>query len=338
MRFVFLIKLCLLAVITPTVFAKATNVVVQQVVKERSSQHIQAVGSAQAIHSVMLYPAVGDRVTAVYFKPGQLVKEGDVLVQLDARLQQAALDEAKIRLADAQRTLVRLQNSFDKGAIPKSELDDALTARDLANVAVTKARAELEDRSVRAPFNGVMGLTDVEVGDRITTQTPIASIDDTSALYINFSAPETALPMLRGEAMVSVTPWQTKKEVQAQIALVDSRIDEHNRTIRVRAQISNPERAYLPGMSFRVNLNMQGSEHAVVPEAAMLWGASGPYVWKSVDNIATRVDVQIAQRLSGRLLVNGDLNQGDLLIVEGVQRLRPNQEVAFDDLTLAQEQ
>lgn len=91
-------------------------------------------------------------------------------------------------------------------------------------------------------------------------------------------------------------------------------------------------------MSFRVHINIRGDEYAVVPEAAMMWGAAGPYVWKSVDKKATRVDVKIEQRLAGRLLVSGGLNKGDLLVTEGVQRLRPNQELTFaNDVKLAKE-
>ncbi|MBS3796596.1 efflux RND transporter periplasmic adaptor subunit [Pseudoalteromonas sp. BDTF-M6] len=316
-------------------FAKATKVVVESVSLERSQQQVQAVGSAEAIHSVVLYPAVGDRVTAVHFTPGQQVQAGALLLELDSRLQRAALEEAKIRLADAERTLERLQNSFAKGAIPKSERDDALTTRDLAKVALTKASAELEDRQVRAPFAGVMGLTDVEVGDRISAQTAIASIDDITSLYINFNAPEAALTMLRAGAEVSVQPWQQQQAIKAKIAQLDSRIDTDSRTLRVKAEIANPGAQYIPGMSFRVQLSMQGEAYAVVPEAALLWGATGPYVWKSVDNVATRVDVKIAQRLSGRLLVSGALDEGELLIVEGVQRLRPNQSVRFEQTQLA---
>ncbi|MFY8273422.1 efflux RND transporter periplasmic adaptor subunit [Pseudoalteromonas sp. SSDWG2] len=315
--------------------ARASKVVVESVNLERTQQVVQAVGNAEAVRSVVLYPAVGDRVTGVFFEPGQSVEQGQILLELDSRLQKAALEEAKIKLADAQRTLSRLEDSFAKGAIPKSERDNALTARDLAKVALTKAQAELDDRSVRAPFGGVMGLTDVEVGDRISQQTAIATIDDVSALYINFNAPESAISMLKDNATVSVQAWQEHSYIDAQIAYLDSRIDSKNRTLRVKAKIDNNTNAYVPGMSFRVNMSMQGEAFAVVPEAALLWGATGPYVWKSVDNVATKVDVQIAQRLSGRLLVSGDLGIGDLLIVEGVQRLRPNQEVAFEQAQLA---
>lgn len=296
---------------------------------EHANEQVQAVGNAEAIRSVILYPAVGDKVTAVHFKPGDQVVAGAVLLELDSRRQTAALNEAKIKLADSERIQTRLQQSHAKGAVPQSDLDDAKTVYELAKVAVTKAETELQDRQVRAPFSGTMGLTDVEVGDRITTQTAIASIDDTRALYINFNAPESAISMLRNSGNVRVIPWQGSTAVNAKVAYLDSRIDPQTRTLRVKAKLENKNAQFLPGMSFRVHIEIQGERYAAVPEAALLWGATGPYVWKSVEQKATRVDVKIQQRLAGRLLVSGPLLEDDILVVEGVQRLRPAQALEF---------
>lgn len=307
----------------------AANVVVETVTMERATQQVKAVGNAEAIHSVILYPAVGDKVAAVHFKPGDKVQEGDILLELDSRRQKAALEEAKIKLVDTQRTLKRLKQSQAKGAVPQSDVDDANTMVELAKVTLTQAETELADRQVRAPFSGTMGLTDVEVGDRITTQTTIASIDDTRQLYINFNAPESAVMMLRNNATVRVFPWQSQTPIDAQIAYLDSRIDPQTRTLRVKAKLNNQGQQFLPGMSFRVHINVLGQRFAAVPEAALLWGATGPYVWTSVDNKATRVDVKIEQRLAGRLLVSGALQVNDMLVVEGVQRLRANQELSY---------
>lgn len=313
----------------PSLSAKSANVVVEQVTMERIKQQVQAVGNAEAIRSVILYPAVGDKVTAVHFKPGDKVTAGFVLLELDSRRQKTALQEAKIKLLDTQRTLERLKQSQAKGAVPQSDVDDAKTVVELAKVTLTQAETEFEDRQIRAPFDGTMGLTDVEVGDRITPQTAIASIDDTHALYVNFNAPESAIAMLRNKGSVNVFPWQSQQAVNAQIAYLDSRVDPQTRTLRVKAKLDNPNERFLPGMSFRVHIEVQGQSFAAVPEAALLWGATGPYVWISVNKKATRVDVKIEQRLAGRLLVSGSLKQKDTLVVEGVQRLRANQELSF---------
>ena len=309
--------------------ASSANVMVQKVTTERTKEEVKAVGNAEAIHSVTLFPAVGDRVTAVHFKPGNFVKEGDILVELDSRRQKAALQQAEITLADTQRTLNRLSESHKKGAIPKSDLDDAKTLHALAEVALINAKTDLEDRTVLAPFDGVMGLTDVEKGDRITEQTAIATIDDTRSLYINFNAPESAVSILKNKGIVEVTPWQSAKAINAQVSYLDSRINTQTRTLRVKAKLENENDQFMPGMSFRINITMQGESYAVVPEAALMWGATGPYVWKSIDKKAKRIDVKIEQRLAGRLLVSGNLNENDILVVEGVQRLRENQTLTF---------
>lgn len=309
--------------------AFAANVVVKPVSLERTQQQIKVVGNAEAIHSVTLYPAVGDRVVAVHFQPGNAVKKGDLLVELDSRRQRAALAKAKITLQDAERKVSRLTESQARGAVPQSDLDDAKTLLELAKVALTQAKTELEDRQILAPFSGVMGLTDVEVGDRITTQTAIATIDDVSQLYINFNAPESVVNLLKQQRKVEVVAWQGEQTLQADITYLDSRINQQTRTLRAKATLDNAQNAFMPGMSFRVYMNVLGEEYAVIPEAALMWGATGPYIWKSVDKKAERVDVKIQQRLAGRLLVSGGLDAGDVLITEGVQRLRPGQELNF---------
>tara|TARA_B110000211_G_scaffold22263_1_gene22998 strand:- start:1751 stop:2383 length:633 start_codon:yes stop_codon:yes gene_type:complete len=199
----------------------------------------------------------------------------------------------------------------------------------LAEVALINAKTDLEDRTVLAPFDGVMGLTDVEKGDRITEQTAIGTIDDTRSLYINFNAPESAVSILKNKGIVELTPWQSAKAINAQVSYLDSRINPQTRTLRVKAKLENGNDQFMPGMSFRINITMQGESYAVVPEAALMWGATGTYVWKSIDKKAKRIDVKIEQRLAGRLLVSGNLNENDILVVEGVQRLRENQTLTF---------
>ncbi|WP_213994858.1 efflux RND transporter periplasmic adaptor subunit [Arsukibacterium sp.] len=307
---------------------RAAQVISMPVEFEQQSSQIEAVGSAEAIQSVVIFPAVADKVTAIRFLPGQKVQQGDILLELDARRQKVAVDRARIQLADAERTVERLVVSRRQGAIAQSELDDAQTVRDLMQVMLAEAETELEDRTVRAPFSGVVGLTDVEIGDRITQQTAITTLDNRSELLIDFRAPETALSMLQQQPTLTLQPWQgAETRLSAKISQIDSRIDSSNRTIRVRALLDNSRDVYRPGMSFRIKLELKGEAYAVIPEAALLWGATGAYVWLEQQGTAKRVDVQIKQRLSGRLLVSAEISEGDMLITEGVQTLRVGQRV-----------
>ena len=308
--------------------SRAANVITAPINFEQKYSRVEAVGTAEAIRSVIVYPAVADKVTAVNFVPGQRVQAQEVLLALDSRRQKIALERVTIQLADAQRTVIRLQDIRKKGAIAQSDVDDAMTVRDLLSVLLTEVKTDLADRTVKAPFSGVVGLTDVEPGDRIGSQTAITTIDQRKQLLINFNAPEAALPILQGNASVELEPWQTRgQRIKADITEVDSRINLADRSIRVRALLDNKADLYRPGMSFRVILQLAGDEYAVIPEAALMWGATSAHVWLEENGKAKKVDIQIQQRLSGRLLVSGSLKAGDQLIVEGVQRLREGQSV-----------
>ena len=328
---------CLLTLTTAPLYAQSSEpgaeaalVVAQTVVFEQKVQRFDAVGSARALRSVTLYPAVADRVTEVNIEPGTYVQHNAVLLRLDARRQEVELNQARIQLADAERTATRLMRSLEQEAVSQSELDDAMTVRDLLEVEVTRATTELEDRTVRAPFAGVVGLTDIQVGDRINTNTPITSIDDRAQLLIDFRAPEAALAALNQEPSIEVSPWQQPgATLAARIVEIDSRIDPQSRTIRVRAMINNDGETYRPGTSFRVALQLLEQEYASVPEAAVMWGPTSAYVWRILDDRAERVDVQIKQRLPGRVLIESDLEPGERIIVEGVQNVREGQPLRY---------
>lgn len=309
----------------------AVSVIVEPIRFEKQTERIDVVGTAQAIRSVILYPAVADRVTEVNIVPGKHVSQGDALIRLDSRRQRVALDRAEIQLADADRTVDRLTASREGQAIPQSELDDAITVRDLRRVELAEAEVELEDRTVSAPFDGVLGITDIEPGDRITEQTAITSIDMREQLYIDFRAPEGALRLLEDNPSLSVSPWQQPEvKLAAKIVEIDSRLEQSNRTIRVRALIDNENEQYRPGTSFRVELIAVGEAYASVPEAALMWGATNPFIWLAEESRATRVEVQIKQRLQGRVLLDGDLQPGQLIITEGVQSVRQGQAVRYE--------
>ncbi|NDW20850.1 efflux RND transporter periplasmic adaptor subunit [Alteromonas hispanica] len=310
---------------------QAKLVVTKPIEFMNETRNVEAVGSAEAVQSIILYSAVADEVTEVNFVPGQAVEKGKVLVRLDDRRQKTALKRAELTLSDAQRTVERLEASYKQGAVPVNELDLAKTQRDLAEVALEDAKTDLEDRYIVAPFDGVVGFTDVEVGDRINEQTMITTLDNRSKLFVNFKAPEAALPVLLNSPDVTLEPWSDRETlVNAEIAQVDSRINEADRTLRARALLDNRSDQFRPGMSFRVNLTIEGDRYAAIPESALLWGATGAYIWLAVDGKAQKLDVSVHQRLRGTILVSGDITVGDTLISEGVQRLRTGQSITTE--------
>jgi RND family efflux transporter MFP subunit len=301
-------------------------VVVQSLSFEYETSKIEAVGTAQAKRSVTLFASVSDEVTSLNFLTGQAVKKGDVLLELDSRLQNVNIQRAEIELEDAQRNLDRVKNSLKKGAVTEREVDDANTVFRLADVTLLEAKEKKEDRLVRAPFDGIVGLTDVEVGDRISPQTEITTLDDRTGLFVNFVAPELAVSYLMEKPLVQLQPWTDRMTLlSARVSELDSRVSVQDRTIRARALLDNKKDQYRPGMSFRVTLEVSGELYIAIPEAALSWGANGAFVWLAESEKAKRVNVQIEQRLRGRILVTGDLSSGETLIVEGIQGLRDGQ-------------
>lgn len=155
---------------------RPAQVLVAPIVFDTRTQRVEAVGNAEAVKSVVIYPVVGDVVTAIHFSAGEFIEEGAVLIELDSRRQRNAVQRASIELAGAERTVARLQASGEPEAIPQSDLDDVITIRDLATVQLREAEVNLEDRFVRAPFDGVVGVTDINIGDRISENTIVTSI------------------------------------------------------------------------------------------------------------------------------------------------------------------
>jgi len=244
------------------------------------------------------------------------------------------MQRAEIELEDAQRNLDRVRNSLQKGAVTEREVDDANTIVRLAKVDLLEAQKNKQDRLVRAPFDGIVGFTDVEVGDRITPQTEITTLDDRTNLFVNFVAPELAVSYLMEKPLVQLQPWTDRMlSLSAKVAELDSRVNIQDRTIRARALLDNQNDQYRPGMSFRVTLELRGELYVAIPEAALSWGANGAFVWLAENQTAKRVDVQIAQRLRGRILVTGALSDGETLIVEGIQGLRDGQALKIQNPT-----
>jgi RND family efflux transporter MFP subunit len=308
-------------------------VVVESLSFEYETLKVEAVGTAQAKHSVTLFSSASDEVMSLNFLPGQQVKKADVLLKLDSRLQDVDMQRAVIELEDAQKNLNRVTKSLKQGAVTERELDDANTLFKLAEVTLLEAQENKENRLVRAPFDGIVGLTDVEVGERITPQTAITTLDDRTSLFVNFVAPELAVSYLTEKPLVQLQPWTDRMtSLPAQVVEIDSRVNIQDRTIRARALLHNKNDQYRPGMSFRVTLEVRGEMYVAIPEAALSWGANGAFVWLAQDKKAKRVDVQIAQRLRGRILVSGNLVDGEILIVEGIQGLRDGQTLSIQNV------
>jgi len=292
------------------------------------NREFEAMGTGRARQSVQIYPAVSEEVTAVNFEAGEMVEPGDVLVQLDDRDEKLAVRLAEVRLAEAGSLLNRYELAVKDGAVPQSEVDSARASVDVARVELDKAKLDLEKRRILAPFRGVVGLPKVDPGDRVDPGTVITGLDDRSVLQVDFEVPEALAGELeRGQTIIANTPAYPQQQFEGVIQALESRIDPENRTIMARAIIENNDDLLRPGMSFATRLVIPGGNYATVPEIALQWGRDGSFVWVVKDEVANRVPVEVISRTSGRVMVNGEIAEGDPVVMEGLQRLQDGRPV-----------
>lgn len=301
----------------------AIPVVAAAVVFEAEANLIEAVGTSRAFRSVELHPESSGEVETVTFDGGEAVSAGDLLVALDARDQKLAVELAEVALEDARVLFRRYEKARGADAVPPTTLDAARTALESARIELDRARVALDHRYVRAPFAGIVGLTDVEPGDRIEPATLITTLDDRSSLLVFFEVPEAFVGRVEPGDIIDVETWTADRlAASGPVVTVGSRIDPLTRSFTVRARLPNDDDRLRPGMSFRVLLDLEGAIWPVVPEVALQWGASGPYVWAIRDGRAARVDARVVQRRQGRVLLDARLAAGDRVVAEGVQRMR----------------
>ncbi len=280
-------------------------------------------GSGSARQAVVIFPAVSGEVAEVGFRPGQAVRAGHVLLRLVDRAERLSADLASARVEAAKALAARYEGTRGTGAVPESVLDEARAALRAAEIELAQAREAVADRVVRAPFAGVVGLATVERGDRVTTETALTTLDDRRVLLIDFEIPEAQLARVKiGQAITAVNPAYADRTFNGQVAEIDSRVDPVSRNVRLRASVPNTGDLLRSGMSFQVRLGLSGQARVSVPELALQWDRDGSFVWVVREARSVRVAARPVRRAEGRVLVDGDLQAGESVVVEGVQRLR----------------
>ncbi len=298
----------------------ATLVVTSPVKTGTVNDRLNAIGNGEAIQTVTVTPQASGLISEILVSSGQKVKKGDVLARLDDDEQLIERDKAQVSLKSAIEKSTSYKNLQ---SVARLDVLDAQIAEEAAKLAVSTAELNLKRRNIVAPIEGIAGIVAINVGDNATTQTSIVSLDDRSKILVNFWAPERFTTAIKVGMPVEATsisrPGETfKGEVEA----VDNRVDEASRTVRVRAVFDNARDELRAGMSFGVTMRFQGETFPSVDPLAVQWDAEGSYVWRVTDNKSGKVRVQVVQRNPDSVLVKAELAQGDLLVTEGLQRVR----------------
>ncbi len=303
---------------------------------------VQAIGTAQARESIIITPKVADTIRVIRFDSGDRVRAGQVLVEMSSVEQIASVAEARAANEAAQEELRRFQELYDRGFASQARIDAVRAAADAARARLNAGDSRAADRTLRAPFAGVVGLRTASPGQYVTPGTQIGTLDDIGEIKLDFDVPETQLARLEpGVAIVARTAAFPDRTFQGSIDHVDTRVDPATRTVRVRAVLPNADEALRAGMLMTVDVRSNPREALSVPEIAILEQAGSSYVYRvnAGDNglVAERVAVTTGQRAGGVAEILSGLAEGDLVVIEGVQSMRPgapvrvNNEPAADD-------
>jgi len=291
--------------------------------REAFARQMEGVGSARANEAVDITAKLSNRVTAIKFREGQQVKAGEVLVEFDSEQTRASLAEAEAALKDSQSQFKRSRELFATKALSEAQLDQLQATLTANEARVAGARSQLNDTIIRAPFAGRVGLRNISVGSYVSPGTVITTLDDSSIIKLDFSVPEVFLSTLQeGLEITARTSAYPETEFKGKVSSIDSRLDPVSRSIIVRARIDNKDGRLKPGMFMTVKLIRTDVPALMLPEEALVPESDKKFVFVVRDGKAARVEVQTGRRRPGEVEIVSGLDEGDVVVTEGTQKIR----------------
>ncbi len=284
---------------------------------------IEAVGTTRALRSVEIVPEADGRLVELNITPGTRVTQGQILARLDEEIERANLAQAEAVLTERHQSLERVRTLRRTNAVSQAALEDAIARAAEAEAEADRARRRLADRTITAPFDGVVGLTSHDVGARVSAGEVLTRLDDLSKVEVEFSLPETIFAqVMPGQTVVARAAAFPEHGFTGTITAVDSRIDPVGRAFRTRAVIPNPDSTLPAGMFLSLTLVLAETENTVVPEEAIVFEAAQTYVFVAEEGVARRRTVVTGQRRDGVIAITSGLVAGEEVIVRGLARAR----------------
>lgn len=312
------------------------RVVAQTVAQAEAGTRLGAIGTGLALRSVAVTSEVSGRLETVSVSSGDWVEAGMLIAQLDAESQRLALARAELALRDAQSRADRVAQLRASGSATQVQIDEAELALNRAQLDLQDAEFELRRRQITAPIAGWIGLVSLEPGDQVASGAELARLDDRSELLVEFSLPERVVGLVAVGDPLEVSPLSRPQDrIEGRIRAMDARVNQDTRTLRIQATIANDDDRLRPGMAFRIAVPLPGETYAVVDPLAIQWDRGGAFVWALDDeDRARRVGVEIVQRRDTAVLLRAALDTGAVVVLEGVQNLRPGAQVSVAEMRM----
>jgi len=309
---------------------------------DRWPASVDAIGTVEAVHGVTVAADLPGLVSRIEFDSGRKVRAGDVLVRLDTRQEQAQLASAEAQRSLATVTFERMKGLREKGIASQAEYDTAAAQHKQAVAQTGQTRASIGRKTIRAPFSGVLGIRQVNLGQYLNPGDPIVALQSLDPIYVNFDVPQQQLGELQIGAEVRVTAQGIEKSAApGTITAVNSVVDEGTRNVQVQATLANPDEKLRPGMFVQVQVVMgAGAPVVALPASAINYAPYGNSVFivgqmkgpdgKPYSGVRQQF-VKLGSSRGDQIAVLSGVKAGEEVVTSGVFKLRSGAAVVVNN-------
>ncbi|WP_236665081.1 efflux RND transporter periplasmic adaptor subunit [Aeromonas dhakensis] len=303
---------------------RQVNIRAQAVSQSLAEPSIKLVSKLAANRSVVISPEVTGRIVKIAVRSGQQVKQGDMLIALDAGKQQAELAEQSASVRDESRKLRDMRRLVARGAITTSELEGQEATVAQAQARADAAKYELSLRTLLAPFDGSVSLIDLSEGALVNSGDTLLHLDELAKLRLDLAVPERYLSLLRpGMAVTATSSAWPDQSFRGVLETLDSRVSNDTQNIKARVIIPNPDGQLRPGMLLNVELSLPPQKMTLIPAQSVEYAGEQRFVYRLEPNgKVKRVPVVLGDTHGEEVWVTEGLKVGDRIVVEGLVNLR----------------
>ncbi len=306
-----------------------------------------------ALNQVELRAQVTGYITGIFFKEGEVVQKGKPLYEIDRRKYEAAYRQAEASIAQAKANLTKAQKDADRyhklaeqDAIARQTLDNADAALDVgrsqlaaAEASLLAARTDLDYAVIKAPFTGRIGISQVKLGAQVSQgSTLLNTMSSENPIAVDFVVNETDIARFSAKQGRTITPGDSTFRLQlpngqayaepGRIAVIDRGVDNLTATIKVRIEFNNPKGELKEGMSGVMQvLNDESGERVIIPYKSVVEQMGEFFVFVAKDTVAEQRKIHLGPRMRDRIVVLDGVQQGDLIVTEGLNRLRDGSKI-----------
>ena len=297
------------------------------------SQDIEVPGSLAAFEEVELHPDVSGRVTAVYFTEGSYISQGSLLLKLYDGDLQAQLQKLQVQLKTAEQTTARYEALLKIGGVSQQEYDMQLLAVNTIKADINIVQTSIYKTSLRAPFSGKIGITNITKGAFISPQTLIATLRKVSQLKLDFTVPEQYGSKIKKGTTVDFTVEGSSDLYQAVVSATENIIAEENRSLRVIARVKQPGSKLIAGAFAKVKVPLgENNQALMIPTQSVIPDARNKKVIVLREGLTAMEVVTLGLRDSAKVEIISGLKAGDTILVTGLLAAKPGSKVVINKI------